>query len=532
MNYYYELNKLVKFYEGMQAFQKNAEKFLSKNDNKNNNRDNGKDNDANTELRLNLLKSYYINGNFAAIKAHIDNYEKSCNIDEFVEKFKLNLLKLNTISINNDANNALYYDFYNDNTYNMVNSSATNTANSNTRNNATTDTANNNSENMQKSIKNVNMTDTFVKKIIYEYYSVIITGNEYLSAYDKSTITKQILTYLKIFKTIDSLKDITLNKNRSCLKSNYIYKYNYTPLIFDLCKYLYEFKEYEKLTFFYNMMNFSKKIYNDFKNSCIIDVTVDYIEQYTAHRASKTFEEFDKINNKNNLESEKINVGEDNAAYNNINSKFFNILNMWESRTKNYYTKDEIFFSSAMFIANEYIPVLSEFYNCTGDDFSALTATTASSIPGSMSSEFDNRMGDFGSGLNLENHTYDDCDDIHDLHDNHRQEDSIYSKKSVKHNSCRIKNSSNKFSSRFINGNSNPIYYNYNTDYLNGNIYTNDDIAGVIKANYSNALKLFKKAIALNSYNPDYYYNYAECLKKTGKAKDAEIFYKKAFESA
>ncbi len=426
MNYYYELNKLVRFYEGIKAFQKNAEKFLSKSNifdnsvhyNGYNDCGDNKNDDANIELRLNLLKSYYINGNFAAIKAHMDNFEKTCNIKEFVKKFKLS--------------------------------------------------------------NNTHMLDIFLKKIIAQYYNVIIIGNEYLSAYDKSAITKQILIYLEIFNTVNSLKNIintTINekeinnkdianittdgkeininndeiKYNNCREPDYLtytYKYNYTPLFFDLCKYLYEFKEYEKLTFFYNMLNFSKKIYNNFKNSYAeetygaapekssdrqtpsISSSFSTSSTSSTFTTSTTFEEFDKINYKINENFDKISVEENNAAYNNINSKFFDILNMWESRTKNYYTKDEIFFSTAMFITNEYLPVY------------------------------------------------------------------------------------------------------YNADYLNENIYIDDNIASVIKANYSNALKLFKKAIALNSYNPDYYYNYAECLKKSERAKDAEIFFKKAFESA
>ncbi len=471
MNYYYELNKLVRFYEGIQAFQKNAEKFLSKSnifDNsvhyiEYNDCGDNKNDDANIELRLNLLKSYYINGNFAAIKAHLAHFEKTSNIHEFIKKFKLS---------------------------------------------------------------STHMLDIFLKKIMVQYYSVIIIGNEYLSAYDKSAITKQILIYLEIFNTVNSLKDLintTINekeinnkdianittdgkeininndeiKYNNCREPdylNYTYKYNYTPLFFDLCKYLYEFKEYEKLTFFYNMLNFSKKIYNNFKNSYTEEIYGGAApEKSSVRSASETFKEFDKINGN----FDKIRVEENNASYNNINSKFFDILNMWESRTKNYYTKDEIFFSAAMFITNEYVPVLSEFYNYAGNNSNG--------------------------GLNSENHNY-----VHEFYGNHSREDGIYDDKGVKYSSCHIKNSSGENNRKFINRN--PVYYN--VDYLNGNIYTGDNIAGVIKANYSNALKLFKKAIALNSYNPDYYYNYAECLKKSGRAKDAEIFFKKAFESA
>ncbi len=512
MNYYYELNKLIRFYEGIQIFQKNAEKFLSKSNSFNNYDNcnepaecgNNKNNGTNIELRLNLLKSYYINGNFAAIKAHIENFEKTCNINEFVEKFKLNAFRLNTTNINNAASNdssAIDLPF------------RLNTTNIN------------------------NAVNKFLKKIIAEYYNVIIIGNEYLSAFDKSVITKQILIYLEIFNTVNSLKtlintatidrqeidnDALINttidrqeidkdkiKYKNCHEPEhltYIYKYNYTPFLFDLCKYLYEFKEYEKLTFFYNMMNFSKKIYNDFKITYIADDNA-HIEKYGTLSVSETFEEFDKLNYQINGDFDETAVKESNAAYNDINSKFFDILSMWESRTKNYYTRDEIFFSAAMFIIDEYIPVLSELYNDTGNGWG-----------GGLNSDMHSNINDFSASHNFNgNH--------------HKGNDTAHSKKinkNVTYSSCRIKNSSGKISSGYIN--SNPVYYG--NDYLNGNIYTDDNIAGMIKANYSNALKLFKKAIALNSCNPDYYLNYAECLKKSGRVKDAEIFFKKAFEFA
>ncbi|MHB8292333.1 MAG: tetratricopeptide repeat protein, partial [bacterium] len=103
-------------------------------------------------------------------------------------------------------------------------------------------------------------------------------------------------------------------------------------------------------------------------------------------------------------------------------------------------------------------------------------------------------------------------------------------KKNIKSNNrlnLNLNNNSNG-NDNFINRNL--IYYNDNYFDGNENIYKNNDISNIIKINYSNALKFFKKAIELNPCNPNYYYEYAECLKKSGKAKDAETFFKKAFE--
>lgn len=46
------------------------------------------------------------------------------------------------------------------------------------------------------------------------------------------------------------------------------------------------------------------------------------------------------------------------------------------------------------------------------------------------------------------------------------------------------------------------------------------------------ALKLFEKAIKLNPGNPRYYYEYARCLKNSGKSEEADLFFKKAFDIA
>jgi len=47
---------------------------------------------------------------------------------------------------------------------------------------------------------------------------------------------------------------------------------------------------------------------------------------------------------------------------------------------------------------------------------------------------------------------------------------------------------------------------------------------------YEKALRHFKRAIDYNPGNPRYYYEYARCLKNSGKSEEAEIFFKKAFD--
>ncbi|MHB1664628.1 MAG: hypothetical protein ACYCT7_05125, partial [bacterium] len=453
MNYYYELNKLIRFYEGIKAFQKNAEKFLTKNND---------DNDKNIELRSNLLKSYYINGDFEAIKNHIDNFKKTYDIYNKINEFK-SVFK-NNIAVNNTNNTEDAKDIAGTVNINYI--------------------KNINSVNR---IDNINIDyniNEFINSITSEYYNIIIMSYEYLTSIDKNYVNEIILTYVEIFRHIDAITD-----------KNY-YKFNYTSFLFDLCKYLYEFKEYEKLAFFYNLMNFSKKISDEFNlnkftlhslnkdkknkdknlnaknenkkstnknedgNKNENEFKCQYKNKNENGVISSTFEEFDEIDNANYSDNSNV---EENKAYNYMNSRFFDILNLWEIRTNNYYTKDEIFFMSALFIANEYIPAL----------------------------------------INISN--YNDYDYICDI--NSKYQNNIKSNNRLNLNL----NNNSKGNGNFINRNL--IYYNDNYFDGNENIYKNNDISNIIKINYSNALKLFKKAIELNSCNPNYYYEYAECLR-------------------
>ena len=66
-----------------------------------------------------------------------------------------------------------------------------------------------------------------------------------------------------------------------------------------------------------------------------------------------------------------------------------------------------------------------------------------------------------------------------------------------------------------------------------GNIYRyvyGDEIKEKITGFYEKALRYFKRSINYNPNNPRYYYEYARCLKNSGKSDEAEIFFKKAFD--
>lgn len=67
----------------------------------------------------------------------------------------------------------------------------------------------------------------------------------------------------------------------------------------------------------------------------------------------------------------------------------------------------------------------------------------------------------------------------------------------------------------------------------NKNIYNpvyHDKVNDKLTVYYEKALKYFKKALEYNPNNPRYFYEYARCLKNSGKSKEAELFFKKAFD--
>ena len=57
-----------------------------------------------------------------------------------------------------------------------------------------------------------------------------------------------------------------------------------------------------------------------------------------------------------------------------------------------------------------------------------------------------------------------------------------------------------------------------------------EEIRGEIYGLYDKALRYFQRAMAYNPNNPRYHYEYARCLKNSGKSEEAEIFFKKALD--
>jgi tetratricopeptide (TPR) repeat protein len=166
-------------------------------------------------------------------------------------------------------------------------------------------------------------------------------------------------------------------------------------------------------------MNLSKKIpYINISNS---DNIINHID--TANAGEDSFKDLKEEEGK--IKEEMF----DEKSFNDLYNKLFEILYLWKERSEGYYSKDEIFYMTALFIVREYIPAIL-------------------------------MMRGLGRGENI----------------------------------------------------------------------LDENTEKILDYQYDRALKFFKKAINFNPNNPNYYYEYANCLRQSGKSKEAEIFFKKAFE--
>ncbi len=78
-------------------------------------------------------------------------------------------------------------------------------------------------------------------------------------------------------------------------------------------------------------------------------------------------------------------------------------------------------------------------------------------------------------------------------------------------------------------------YHTKDEIYFMAGLFILDEIIERIEINektpvYEEALKYLKKAINNNPLNPRYFYEYARCLKNSGKTREAENFFRKAFD--
>lgn len=256
-------------------------------------------------------------------------------------------------------------------------------------------------------------------KIICNYYEILIGAFKKLAKYNKKYTGELIAVYAEMWKMSPRVKD----------------RDYFTPYLHDLCKFLFENKEFSKLTFFYNLMIFSREIpflaYNEETESYLRDAHLQTGEE-------DPFEEFRK------KKKEDVLGGFDINSFNELYERFFLILNFWKERSEGYYSKDEIFFMTGLFILDELIDL---FYINNEEKLLEVK-------------DFENVGGD----RNIYNSVY------------------------------------------------------------------NEKIYNELMLYYNSALKYLKKAIAYNPNNPRYFYEYARCLKNSGKSNEAEIFFRKAFD--
>lgn len=262
---------------------------------------------------------------------------------------------------------------------------------------------------------------TLFDKLIEGYYQILINALKKLAKYNKKYTDELIGIYIEMWTMAPRLKD----------------KDYFTPYLYDLCEFLFENKELGKLTFFYNLMIFSREI--PFLEDNTNEETEGYLrDAHLQIGEEDPFEEFRKIKQRAIPNSFDINL------FNRTYERFFQILNFWKERAGGYYSKDEIFFMTGLFILDELI-----------DLFYIKNEEKLSGVKGFKS---------IGENKNIYNPVLD------------------------------------------------------------------DKIHGELMAYYDTALKYFKKALAYNPGNPRYFYEYAKCLRNSGKSSEAEIFFRKAFD--
>jgi tetratricopeptide (TPR) repeat protein len=155
------------------------------------------------------------------------------------------------------------------------------------------------------------------------------------------------------------------------------------------------------------------------------------------------------------------------GLFNETYDRFFLILSGWNDKIKGYYTKDETYFINGLFIADELADRV--YFEEAEEGAERLSGRKA--------------LKTCGDGIN-----------------------EIFSK-------------ADKSGKRNAGADENIYRYVYG-----------DEMKEKISRFYEKALRYFKLAIDYNPNNPRYYYEYARCLKNSGKSDEAEIFFKKAFD--
>lgn len=294
-------------------------------------------------------------------------------------------------------------------------------------------------------------------ELAFNYYQTVIHALKKITKQDKEYVDVLITTYEELWKTAPKLKD-----------RDYI-----TSYLLDLCKFLYEIEETAKLTFFYNLLIYSRGIpfvsFSEKRENYLID-------SYSKKGEDDPFEEFRKDR------KERILNNFNERLFEETYKKFFHLLTEWRDKTDGYYTKDEIFFMNGLFILDE-LTNIADLWENNKDENKNINKDTLDTTPNKSKMCEANSSSDYKTA---------------DKEDDETKTPRRFKKQKEGKN----------------------IYKQVYDNEMNETISGYND----------KALRYFKRAINYNPNNSRYYYEYARCLKNSGKSDEAEKFFKKAFD--
>ncbi len=299
--------------------------------------------------------------------------------------------------------------------------------------------------------------------LLSNYYLTVIQALKKLSKHDKQSLPALIETCADLFRAAPKIK-----------YRNYI-----IPQLFNLCSFLYEIKEAEALTFFYNLLIYAREIPVITNNIEYKPKNLEDYAEYESENKEDPFAEFRKER------SRRDEAAFDPKLFDKAYDKFFLILSGWKEKINGYYTKDEICFMNGLFI-------MDELADCVDLNAEEKNGLKSNDIKLQDTIELNDTVGE-------------------------------YSKPSAKKELFRkiedIRGEENGENFSESNGAKNIYGYVYR-----------EEMQGKIYGLYDKALRYFQRAMAYNPNNPRYHYEYARCLKNSGKSEEAEIFFKKAFD--
>ena len=299
--------------------------------------------------------------------------------------------------------------------------------------------------------------------LLSNYYLTVIQALKKLSKHDKQSLPALIETCADLFRAAPKIK-----------YRNYI-----IPQLFNLCSFLYEIKEAEALTFFYNLLIYAREIPVITNNIEYKPKNPEDYAEYESENKEDPFAEFRKER------SRRDEAAFDPKLFDKAYDKFFLILSGWKEKINGYYTKDEICFMNGLFI-------MDELADCVDLNAEEKNGLKSNDIKLQDTIELNDTVGE-------------------------------YSKPSAKKELFRkiedIRGGENGENFSESNGAKNIYGYVYR-----------EEMQAEIYGLYDKALRYFQRAMAYNPNNPRYHYEYARCLKNSGKSEEAEIFFKKAFD--